>query len=116
MLYTVKGLPEKHWQVIKEIEDLRRVLKHATSDNRRRWTGLLRSAFARAIQGSNSIEGYNVTWEDAMAAVDGEDPEIDPKQETWLAIKGYRDALTYVLQLAKDPYFKHNEGTLRGLH
>jgi len=37
--------------------------------------GLLRrNTLARAVRGSNSIEGYNVTAEDAIAAVDGEEP------------------------------------------
>ncbi|MEK8226440.1 hypothetical protein NKG05_10755 [Oerskovia sp. M15] len=38
----------------------------------RRWVGRLRrTAVARAIQGSNSIEGYNVELDDADAAVEG---------------------------------------------
>src|SRR5712664_2173702 len=116
MIYLTQALPAKVLQAIEEIEELRKVLKVSTSDNRRRWTGLLRSAFALAIQGSNSIEGFNVTYQDAMAAVDGEEPEIDPKAETWMAISGYRAALTYVLQLADDPYFKYSEELIRGLH
>lgn len=115
MIYTIKALPNSYLQVVEKIDILKKQLKHSTSDNRRRWTGLLRSAFALAIQGSNSIEGFNVTYEDAMAAVDGEEP-IDAKQETWLNIKGYQNALTYVLQLANDPYYEHNEGTIRSLH
>ncbi len=40
-----------------------------------RWTGTLRrSSKARAIQSSNSIEGYDVTDQDALAAVDDEEP------------------------------------------
>lgn len=36
----------------------------------RRWFGgLRRTTIARAIQGSNSIEGYNVDDDDAVAAV-----------------------------------------------
>jgi len=51
-----------------------------------------------------------------MAAVDDEEPEIDPKTETWMAINGYKAALTYVLQLADDPYFDYSTDLLRSLH
>lgn len=115
-IFSLKTIPEDVSQVIVEIEEFRKILKHSTSENQRRWTGLLRSAFALAIQGSNSIEGYNVTYQDAMAAVDDEEPEIDQKTETWMAISGYRAALTYVLQLADDAHFDYSDGLLRSLH
>lgn len=66
----------------------------------RRWYGTLRRAtFARAVQGSNSIEGYNASVEDVAALIDGEEP-IEADEQTRLAIAGYRDAMTYVIQLA----------------
>jgi Fic family protein len=81
-----------------------------------RWNGTLRrTTFARAIRGSNSIEGYLVSVEDAIAAVEGEEP-LNAQRETWLAVTGYRNAMTYVLQLAKDPNFSMNDGYLRSLH
>lgn len=81
-----------------------------------RWFGLLRrNSFARAIRGSNSIEGYNVSKEDAIAAVEGDEP-IEAKGVNWSAVVGYRNAMTFVLQLAKDPNFKYNEGFIRSLH
>jgi Fic family protein len=70
---------------------------------------------AGAIRGSNSIEGYVVSQEDAIAAVDGEQP-LDAQSETWLEIVGYRNAMTYVLQLAQDSRFIFNEGFIRSLH
>lgn len=81
-----------------------------------RWYGMLRrNTLARAIQGSNSIEGFNVTQEDAIAAVEGEEP-LDASDESWQAVVGYRNAMTYVLQLTQDPSFRFNEGYLRSLH
>ena len=65
--------------------------------------------------GPDGLEGYNVSAEDAIAAVAGEEPN-DAERESWLAVKGYRDAMTYVLQLASDPHFRYHEGFLRGLH
>jgi Fic family protein len=116
MLYSIPSLSEEYLKVVDAIDGLRRRLNYFLQQQPRRWTGLLRrSTFARAIQASNSIEGYNVTVDDAIAAVEGEDP-IDERTEAWLAVQGYRNALSYILQLATDPYFTHNEGTLRGLH
>jgi Uncharacterized conserved protein len=71
--------------------------------------------FARAIQGSNTIEGYNVTLADAMAVAEGEEP-LDAAEETARAVSGYRDAMTYVLQLAGSPHFRYSEGLLNSLH
>ena len=102
-------------RVIDAIKSIYNVLRYALSTPAR-WNGVLRrNTFARAIQGSNSIEGYVVTQEDALAAVEGEEP-LEAKTETWLAIVGYRNAMTYVLQLSKDSKFIFNEGFLRSLH
>jgi len=76
---------------------------------------LRRNTFARAIRGSNSIEGYNVTADDAIAAAEGEEP-LEAEREAWLAVTGYRNAMTYVLQLANDPFFSYNDGFIRSLH
>lgn len=82
----------------------------------RRWTGTLRrTTQAKAIQGSNSIEGYEVTPQDAVAAVDDE-PPLTTDQRTWAEILGYRRALTYVLQMAGDPDFVLDAQTIRSLH
>jgi Fic family protein len=115
-IFNIDSLSAECLRVISEIDALRLQLRNATSDNRRRWTRLLsRSTFARAIQGSNSIEGYNVTHEDAVAAIEGEEP-LEADDAAWLAVKGYRSAMSYILQLADDRHFVHNEGTLRSLH
>lgn len=116
MIFATPTLPAEYVEVIQKIDGLRTQLRYQTSDNRRSWTGLLRrSTFARGIQGSNSIEGYNVSEGDAVAAVDEEEP-FDADADTWAAISGYRAALSYVLQLSDDPFYVHNEGTIRSLH
>ena len=54
----------------------------------KRWNGLLRrTSTARAIQGSNTIEGYTVSDEDAVAAVDDE-PPLTADEATWAEIVG----------------------------
>src|ERR1700754_3833502 len=80
----------------------------------RRWQGgLRRTMLARAIRGSNSIEGYNVEIDDAAAALDDEEP-LSADQETFAEIRGYRQALGYVLQMAADPYFVLDLSAIRG--
>jgi Fic family protein len=82
----------------------------------RRWVGSLRRmSFARAVQGSNSIEGYNASLDDVVAAV-ADEPTLDADQETRLALTGYRDAMTYVLQIADDETLALDEGLLKSLH
>lgn len=50
-----------------------------------------------------------------MAAVEGEEP-LDGRTEAWMAVSGYRAAMSYILQLADDPFYSHNEVTFRSLH
>ena len=50
-----------------------------------------------------------------MAAVEDE-PPMDEKTEAWAAINGYRDAMTYIMQAAEDPYFEFNKQFLKSLH
>jgi Fic family protein len=115
-LHTLKSVPDDCLQVIELILDLRKRLRYALSDERRRWTGMLRrSTLAKAIQGSNSIEGYDVDYSDAIAAVDGEEP-VDARHKEWANILGYRQALTYALQLTSDPNAGIEEATIRAMH
>ena len=72
-------------------------------------------AFARAVQGSNSIEGYNASLDDVVAAVE-EEPTLGAEEETQQALAGYRDAMTYVLQIADDESLEVDEGLLKSLH
>lgn len=115
MIYKAEKLTQVEKDVIARIEEAKKTLKYNLATPRR-WRGLLRrNTLARAVRGSNSIEGYNVTAEDAIAAVEGEEP-LDADREAWLAVTGYRTAMTFVLQLTKDPNFIYSEGFIRSLH
>jgi Fic family protein len=115
MIFTTPRLTDLHWAVLGGVEDLRRRLNYSLSQPLR-WSGLLRrTTLARAIQGSNSIEGYHVSVEDAIAAVEGDEP-MTADRATWREVTGYREAMTYVLQLANDPNFSYSTGLLNGLH
>ncbi len=117
MLYQVPQLPPEYLRVVERVDEMRLRLRFLLQQQSSRWTGLLRrSEFARAIQGSNSIEGFHVTVDDAVAAVEGEQPLIDERTEAWLAVRGYREAMTYILQLSDDAHFAHQQAMLRSLH
>ena len=115
MLFAAPILTTEEQWVLDHVEDLRARLSARTREPRI-WVGLLRrAALARAIQGSNSIEGYNASIEDALAAVDDEEP-LDARDEVWRATTGYRDAMSYVLQLADDIHFELDATLIRSLH
>lgn len=116
MIYKEPRLADEDNAVLEIIHTQRQRLALETQNNPRRWNGSLRrSTFARNIQGSNSIEGYHATIDEAIAAIEN-DPPKDERNETWLAISGYRDALTYIMQAAKDPYFAFSKQFLKSLH
>jgi Fic family protein len=115
MLFQTPELDAVESQVVSEIDGLRASTRAYLAEPKR-WTGSLRRVqFARGVQGSNSIEGYNAQLDDAVAIELGEVP-LDANEETALAIKGYRDAMTYVLQLADEPRFHFGEQLLKSLH
>src|SRR6266513_4907939 len=101
MIFTVKVLPKDCLQVIEMINALRKELAFSTSDNLNRWYApLARMAAARAMIGTNSIEGINVTLDDAVAVVDGETPTTAHAEDR-AALVGYWNAMTYIVQLSK---------------
>ena len=116
MIFQPPTLASDDLAVIDLIEQQKQQLKYYAQNDIKRWNGIMRrNAMARAIQGSNTIEGYNATMDDAVAAVDGEEP-MDASEETWREIVGYRNALTYILQLAEDQYFEFHPQLFRSLH
>lgn len=115
MLFKPPSLLPDEEEVLQKINAIRQSLKYAISTPGR-WFGVLRRAtLARNIRHSNSIEGINVTRDDALAAVENDEP-LTAEKSTWQATVGYRNAMTYALQLANDPHFSYSEGLIRSLH
>jgi Fic family protein len=115
MVFETPEIRDDEQNVMALIDELREQLRDRVAEPRR-WAGTLRrTAFARAIQGSNSIEGYNASLDDVVAAVDDE-PTLGTDEETQLALTGYRDAMTYVLQIGGDDGMEVDEGLLKSLH
>ncbi|MDR0415855.1 MAG: Fic family protein [Propionibacteriaceae bacterium] len=114
-LFTPPQLDGHDESVIAQIDAMRAELSSLLRAPRR-WQGTLRrAAQAKAIRGSNSIEGYLVSDEDAAAAVAGE-PPLDADRNTWEEITGYRRALTYVLNVATSPGFVLDDSVIRSMH
>lgn len=115
MIYRTPQLGAEELCALERIAELQRQLRYVVAEPRR-WIGSVRRVLAaRAIQGSNSIEGIHVSVEDALAAIEGEEQEeagLSDRQ----AISGYRRALTYVIQLADDPQFTYAPALIRSLH
>lgn len=115
MLFETPELGPAELSVLGQIDGLRQTLRYHLHEPRR-WVGSLRRlSDARAIQGSNSIEGYDAALDDAAAVAMGEEP-LDADTETRLALEGYRDAMTYVLQLADEADFEYSTRLLKSLH
>jgi len=114
-LFTAPALDLDHQRVVEDVHALRAEMASSLRAPRR-WTGgLRRTTQARAIQGSNSIEGHSVTDQDALAAVEDEAP-LTADQRTWAEIVGYRRVLTYVLGMATSRGFRLDAMTLRSMH
>jgi Fic family protein len=114
-VFQTPELATEERDVLGLIDKLREELRDRVAEPRR-WNGSLRRmSFAKAVQGSNSIEGYDASLDDVVAAVDGE-PTVRADAETEEALVGYRDAMTYVLQIADDEMMSIDEGLLKGLH
>ncbi|MFD2353167.1 Fic family protein [Nonomuraea ferruginea] len=98
-----------------EIEDMRRDLKYRLAETHR-WDGQLRRQLrARAIQGSNSIEGYHASVEDIESIMSGEDP-LEASGQVAREIAGYQQALTYIQLLSRAPVFRYDIGLLNALN
>lgn len=116
MIFGTPALGTEDLEVLDLIKRLRDQLKYAVVQNHNRWKGFLRrTTFARALQGSNSIEGINANMNQAIAIIDDEKPET-VEEETYRALVGYRNALTYVLQTHDDPHFELHAQVIKSLH
>ncbi len=115
MIFTSPSVGAEEQAALDRIEEMRGELRYYVAEPRR-WVGPVRRVLAaRAIQGSNSIEGFNVSVEDAVAALEGDEPQ-DSKNEDFRAVSSYRRALTYVIQLSRDDHFSYSSSLLRSLH
>lgn len=115
MLYSTPSLDPADQAVLAEIEEMRRDLKYRLAEPHR-WDGQLRRQLqARAIQGSNSIEGYRASVEDIESIMAGEEP-LETSGSVAREIAGYQQALTYIQMLSRAPAFRYEAALLHALH
>lgn len=115
MPFVVPTLTRDDLTVLEAIDQLRNDLRLNLA-RPRRWHGSLRrQTKARSVRGSNSIEGIDVSDSEAMAIVSGEEDQVTV-DKTWLAIKGYSDAMTYARAVATDDAISIDESLIRSLH
>lgn len=116
MIFKTPKLLDNDLRVLDLLREQRAQLRHQVNQSPNRWSGLLRrNTFARAVQGSNTIEGYNATVDEAAQIIDLEKPD-SVEEETYRAILGYQNAMTYILQVANDPHFDLNAQFIKSLH
>jgi Fic family protein len=116
MIHGTPPLSQEDKAVVALIHEQKEQLRYTVAQAPNRWMGSLRrNTFARALQGSNSIEGINADLSEAAAIIDDEKPET-VEDETYRALLGYRNALTYILQTHDDPYFELNAQVVKSLH
>ncbi|MGX9887348.1 Fic family protein [Streptomyces sp. NPDC002276] len=114
-LYTVPPLTSEDHRVLGEIHQMRKDMRRFLRTPRRWEGGLRRSVLAKAIQGSNSIEGYVVAEDDALAALDDDEP-MSADEKTFEEIKGYQRAMSYVLAIGDDNLATYSTAELRATH
>jgi Fic family protein len=116
MIHEYPKLEAIDQDVLGLIREQRNLLRYQVAHNPLRWKGFLsRNTEARALQGSNSIEGINADADEAMAIVDNERPET-LEDETARALQGYRQAMTYIIRTHDDPHTTINAQFIRSLH
>ncbi|KAA2263806.1 Fic family protein [Solihabitans fulvus] len=114
-LFEPPALDGDDLAVLELIQDQRNRLRPLVAAPRR-WSGMLRRvALARAVRGSNTIEGFTVSVDDAFAVLDDQEP-MEADELAWHAVRGYRDAMTYVLQLAHEDSLDLCVHTVKALH
>lgn len=82
----------------------------------RRWSGRLRRDLeAQAVAASTAMEGVAVTVDDVRRILANDPPPEVSNQDAAL-VRGYRDAMTYVLRRTDDPNFEWNRELMVGVH
>lgn len=82
----------------------------------RTWSGRVRRDLqAEAIGASVALEGVNVTVDEVRRILAGDNPREVTEQDAAL-VRGYREAMQFVLSRADDPAFTWNAEIFRNVH
>jgi Fic/DOC family len=112
MLFSIRDLAADERPVFERIEDIRYQLRHLVRDARR-WAGVLTGfGYTGSRSGTGGVAGINGAGESALAAVDGD----EAAGETLRAVRGYGQAIDFILQSCCDRKFRFTLDTLLGVH
>lgn len=114
-LFSTPEIDLEDQQVLAEIGRIRVSLASQLRAPARWEAGLRRSSQAKAVKGSNGIEGYDVPEGDAAAALVDDQP-LTADGVTWREITAYQAMMTYILQVGARPDFRVDEQAIRTLH
>ncbi|WP_289010034.1 Fic family protein [uncultured Thermomonospora sp.] len=116
MLYGTPHLDDADRSVLEEIEQIRDELRLRLQAQMRQAGQLRRHLTARAIAGSNTIEGYAASVDDVEALMAGEQP-LETDEATRREVEGYQRAMTYIQALSDaGDEFRYELGLLNSLH
>jgi Fic family protein len=115
MLFAAPELTGVERDLLERIADLRAEVGMFAAPAFR-WTGSL-ARLQRAVnaQSSNAIEGHHVELTDALRVQDGRPTERAATLDA-VALEGFRDAMSYLLALARDESYTYDVGSIRALH
>jgi Fic family protein len=98
------------------IQELYQRLEHRLRHAPEAWGGRLqRETLARALRGSVGIRAPAPSLDDALAAVDDDEP-VSVATPGWRALSGCRDAMAYVPLLAEEGRAAFHGEAIRALH
>lgn len=107
-------LTEAELDAIARIEALHQRVRFSVADTHR-WTAPLRRIqVARATRASSAIEGFGVSEDDALAAVEGRKSDNDSQAQK--AVESHARAMTYILRRARAELTTHSPDLLLSLH
>lgn len=115
MIYATPQIPDDLAADLAALDQLRRRLGEGSSVFNP-WLGTLRRAVkAKSIESSLSIEGFDVSGEDAIALLRAETPIVDG-DEARMAFACYARAMDHVGVMATDPVFSWSNRVILDLH
>jgi Fic family protein len=101
-------------RAVEELDRWREQLDHQLLA--RTWQGTLRRDLeAQAVAASTELEGVPVTVDEVRRILAGESPTTVGEHDEAL-VRGYRDAMEYVMRRADDPHFEWNRELIIGIH
>jgi Fic family protein len=116
MLYPTPSLGSDDERVLREIDDMRRDLRHTLRDTAAKWTDrLAKFLTADAVAASNSIEGFKVSTVDVLDLAEGEH-DVDVSDENRAETLAYQHMMTYIQSLHDAVDFDYSKGLLNALH